>query len=283
MTARQESGAGLFQWTGNTNGGQCSVNHFTWTTGTFTTPSTFSETCADDASRNWVLTDLTASTDITTRLANGSGIGTYTATNVFIEIIFTVPDGDVIGPDGSYDKFLKSTRLGGEPFPDPEMPVKCKEVGRLDWLTPGANVGARNVTVEDNRREAALAVNYVIAWGDGTGNVYSKLPATHTYAEPGLYRITMRVQYRDGSIQIFATLINVDGNGCSLQMFIDEWLFLLVGIIGLLFLAAIIVQASKLKKNPKRKLRLLFLGTLVAFAIFIGIVLTYAYLIKVPA
>lgn len=210
--------------------------------------------------------------------------GECEVSSINVVVQYLLPGDDEEPPGGPLDEFFKFLRpTPGIPEFPPEMPLKCKDVGRLDWLLPVADVGSRNVTIEDNRREASLAVNYVIAWGDGTGNVYSKLPATHTYEDPGVYRITMRVQYRDGSIQIFTSLINVDGNGCSLQMFIEEWLPLLVGIVGLLFLAAIIVQASKLKKNPKRKLRLLFLGTLVVFAIFIAIVLVYAYLIKVPA
>ena len=157
----------------------------------------------------------------------------------------------------------------------------------MDWLSAVPGSGSRNVTVLDQRREASLAISYIINWGDGAHSSGTATPLSHTYSEEGLYSITVRIAYRDGSINIFTAWADVRGNNCSFQMFAEDFIPALTLLGALAFIAGLIMFATKktkvaLKPQVRRRLaRYLFVIVVAVFGFIVAMAL-YASVAGIP-
>ena|SRR3990167_945879 len=134
----------------------------------------------------------------------------------------------------------------------------------------------QDVTIEDTRSAAALAILYIWGFGDGTQQSTTNGSVRHVYEKEGLYTVTVRVQYRSGAIDIFLVNVNARGNECLFSEFVHDFFPILLLLIALMLLAVFIVQASKhrFRKKLKKLLRRLFLSVaLIAFAIMAAVVI----------
>ena len=224
----------------------------------YTTVVRFYELCNDE--REWTLADL-AAVRASAQCTLVGVDGVCTVTQMYLEVAFTVPAGGGGGtPEppvgGGYGTFRNDFALT---YPNPDPSRRCS-----------------NVTIEDTRSEAVLAILYIWNFGDGTQEQTTKGSVGHTYAEQGLYTVTVRVQYRSGAIEIFLINVNARGGECLFNEFVQEWFPILLLLIGLMLLAAFIVQLSKHRGDPnfKRLLRRMFLFiALIAFAIMAAVVI----------
>jgi hypothetical protein len=158
------------------------------------------------------------------------------------------------------------------------------DVSPFDWLLPQP-AGKRpctNVTLEDVRPSAALAILYLWSWGDGTTTVTTAPTANHTYAEEKVYKITVRVQYRNGAIDIFVIHVDTRGLNCSVSEFIQEIFPILLGLVGLALLSSIIVTASRRSKTAKKRLNTLFLVVAIGALVVVILVGLYAAILGIP-
>ncbi len=230
-------------------------------------------------------------------VANVTGLAAYTQVSTFYETCLgttewsqtvintatvsarcsdtTQPDGTTCSVTAMWAEVIVTTASGDEPsagaagFP-PDMTPVCAELGPADWILPTTSPGSLNVTIEDHRREASLALQYLVNWGDNTGTITPATPVSHTYARPDIYTITMRIQYRDGSIHIFASFIDLRGNNCALSAFVANF-FPALGLLGgLTAVGALIVTLSQ-RKATKRMRKYLLVVTVVAFGIIIAV------------
>jgi len=134
---------------------------------------------------------------------------------------------------------------GGQPRFPTDLDYAC-DLSPVDWLLAQSSVESRNVTIYDYRREAALATQYLVLWGDGgLGTESTTTPVSHTYAEPEKYVVTVRVVYQTGAIDIFTTYVDVRGNNCAVHSFAQDILPVVVLTAGLAFIAAFIVLATR--------------------------------------
>lgn len=163
---------------------------------------------------------------------------------------------------------------GGVGFPADAKPL-CAELGPADWILPTTRPGSLNVTIEDRRREASLALQYLVSWGDGTAVIVPKTPVSHAYAKPDIYTITMRIQYRDGSIQLFTSFIDLRGNNCALSAFVAEFFPILGMLGGLTAVGAFIVTLSQ-RERKKAVLKFLRKWLLAVTAVAFGIIIAVA-------
>ncbi len=224
-------------------------------TGTYTEVSTFYETCLGTA--EWTPAVLNTAT-VSARCADTTQPTgtTCSVTAMWAEVIYTIPGGDEVG-------------AGGAGFPADMLPT-CAELGPVDWILPTTQPGSLNVTIEDHRREASLALQYLVNWGDDTATIAPATPISHTYPAPDVYTITMRVQYRDGSIHIFASFIDLRGNNCALSRFVANFFPALTLLGGLTAVGALIVTLSQ-RKATKRVRKYLLVVTVVAFSVIIAV------------
>ena len=138
-----------------------------------------------------------------------------------------------------------------------------------------AAVQCSNITIEDTRSQAALAILYVWNFGDGKQEQTTKGSVGHVYEKEGLYTVTVRVQYRSGAVEVMLINVNARGTQCIFSEFVNDWFPILLLLIGLMLLAAFTVQAAKYRGDPdsKRLLKRLFLLiALTAFGIMAAIV-----------
>ena len=198
--------------------------------------------------------------------------GSWDWTGLFLQFS-APPSGDDGGGGGG----------GGNSLPYDFQP-KCS-LGVAEWLGPAVQPGSKTVIVNDQRREAALVILYNVNWGDGFAQAYTSSPFNHTYAQEGVYTITMAVQYRSGAIEIFVSeFVDVRGNNCSLQRFAREIFPVLSVLAGLATVGAVIVGLARRRIRDKlRKLleRYLLVVVLVSLGIIIATAI-YAASIGVP-
>jgi hypothetical protein len=166
---------------------------------------------------------------------------------------------------------------GRVPFPF-DFPEPSCGLGVVDWISPSVQPGSRTVTINDQRREAALVILYNVNWGDNTASSHVVSRFNHTYAKDGIYVITLAVQYRAGAIEIFVSdFVDLRANNCSLQKFVREILPVISVLVGLCVVGVFIVGLSrrrirlKLRKLLERYLLVIILvglGIIVAVAIY---------------
>ena len=229
----------------------------------YTTVVEFYELCNDE--REWTLADLAAVRVDASCTLNVAPAGVCTVTQMYLDVVFTIPDGGGETPEppisGGYGTFKNDFDLN---YPS------------LFDLNADPSRRCSNITIEDTRSEAALAILYIWNFGDGTQEQTTKGSVGHTYAKQGLYTVTIRVQYRSGAIEIFLVNVNARGDECLFNEFVHDWFPILLLLIGLMVLAALTVQLSKRRGDPnfKRLLRRLFLlVALIAFAIMAAVVI----------
>jgi hypothetical protein len=235
--------------------------HFLEVTGAYTTYTTANfiqgarQGCSDDGGAivfPWTLAMV--NNLLVTGLCDVAAGGTCEVSTINVLVTYTVGDGGDGGPPvdvgGGYGTFLK--------WFDVNYPRRCQDV-----------------TIEDTRSEAALAILYIWNFGDGKQEQTTNGSVSHSYEKEGLYTVTVRVQYRSGAIEIFLINVNARGNECRFTEFVNDWFPILLLLIVLCLLAAFIVEASKsrLEKNVRKKLRrLLLLIGLLAFGIMAAVV-----------
>ena len=155
---------------------------------------------------------------------------------------------------------------------------------RLYYSTNPKSFRCANITIEDVRPAAALAILYVWGFGDGTQETTTTGRVKHTYEKEGLYTVTVRVQYRSGAIDTFLINVNARGSQCLFNEFVLNFFPLLLLLIGLMLLATVIVQFSKYRidRDLKKLLRRLFLSiALLAFAVM-AVVAIYMAAMGIP-
>ena len=157
-------------------------------------------------------------------------------------------------------------------------------LGVGDWLLSTTQPGSKTVTLDDTRPEAALAILYLVNWGDGEFSRATSTPINHTYEEGKLYNVTVRVQYRNNVIEYFVTFVDVRGNNCALQKFSREIMPILWALGALSIVSAAIVTGARYRiaPNKRRALRRILLTVgIVALGSAMAIVV-YAYLAGIP-
>ncbi len=171
---------------------------------------------------------------------------------------------------------------GGGPAIPTDLSLACP-LSPLDWLVLNPVDGHRDVTIYDGRPEAALAVLYIVGWGDGVTTLSATTPVNHTYPADDVYTLSVRVQHRTGLIEIFTTQVDTRGNNCSAQKFANEYLGILLMLAVLFILAAVITIASRRIKGVRKKMfRRLFLWLGIGIILFaLGFVI-YAALAGIP-
>ena len=147
------------------------------------------------------------------------------------------------------------------------------------WLFPPDPASPRNclgVTLEDTRSVAASAILYLWGWGDGSTTQTVEPRANHQYVKEEVFTVTIRVQYRNGAIEIFTLRVDTREANCAFSGFVQDLFPILLALVVLLLISAVIVQTTKrLRMKPKRRLRRLFLtvallalGIMAAVAIY---------------
>ena len=157
-------------------------------------------------------------------------------------------------------------------------------LGVGDWLLSTTQPGSKTATLDDTRPEAALAILYLVNWGDGEFSRATSTPINHTYEEGKLYNVTVRVQYRNNVIEYFVTFVDVRGNNCALQKFSREIMPILWALGALSIVSAAIVTGARYRiaPNKRRALRRILLTVgIVALGSAMAIVV-YAYLAGIP-
>ena len=172
----------------------------------------------------------------------------------------TPDDGGIDGGGGAGAGF------GGGPT---QLDYRCDKLSPVSWISASTEPASKNVTIYDNRRVAALVLQYLVNWGDGWASSATSMPISHTYEKEGLYTITARVAYRTGEIEVFATFVDVRGNNCALHAFVQDIFPILTMLGGLAFIAAFILfltrKSNKLLKF-KKEVRVLLQRYLLAIA-----------------
>ena len=148
---------------------------------------------------------------------------------------------------------------------------------------PGIPNNCREVTIEDQRPEAVLAVLYVWSFGDGQVTTTSRGFVTHAYDEDGLYSVVVRVQYSTGSIDSFVVKVNARGSECIFSEFLNDFGPILLSLIALMLAASVIVMSvRRIPKDSKRLLLRVFLGVAIAATAVLLAVLGYAHWANIP-
>ena len=214
-------------------------------------------------------------------LRNGNTIATDTDGDGTASFTFTGGWGT-----GDVMRILKQPPGGeGGDIPDTQLAGGYGTFANLfDVKYPDPGKRCQNVTIEDTRSIAALAVLYVWNFGDGTQEETAKGSVGHVYKEEGLYTVTVRVQYRTGAIEIFLVNVNARGDECLFSEFVHDFFPLLLALIALMAIAAAIVQASKrrIEKRLRKLLIRLFLSVaLIAFGI-VAVVVIYTTGMNIP-
>lgn len=172
---------------------------------------------------------------------------------------------------------------GGLPSLPSDLNAVCP-LSPLDWLVAQPVTGHRDITVYDGRSEAALAILYIISWGDGKQDTKATTPVNHTYGKDGIYTLTVRVQYRTGLIEVYVTQVDTRGNNCALQKFANEYIGILLMLAVLLVIAAVIVTASRRRVSSKKRelFRKAFVWLGIGILAIVLAIVVYATLAGIP-
>lgn len=262
----------------NRGGAAGNIDITTWTTYDATTPDIQWTMDPSDAALQIVFefSGLPSGRSYTL-FRNGNSISTDSDGNTVAS--FTVTSG---WGSGDVMRVLQTLGTGGDVIDDedvdygfpPATRPTCNELTPVDWLIPTTQPGSLNVTIEDRRREAGIALQYLVSWGDGSATIVPKTPISHTYAVPDIYTITMRIQYRDGSIHLFVAYVDLRGNNCALSQFVNDVVPILGLLGGLTAVGALIVTLSQRKKTVVKRLRrYLLVVTVITFGIIIAVVI----------
>jgi hypothetical protein len=136
-----------------------------------------------------------------------------------------------------------------------------------------------NITIEDTRPAADNAILYMWAFGDGTINITTEPRVSHTYEEEGIYTVTARVQYSDGTIEFLTIRVDARTSKCYVGGIISSIFPVLLAMVALLFLTAIMVGISRMKEPRRRKIIKWVSSTGVLIVVFMFAVAVYAFLV----
>jgi PKD domain-containing protein len=186
----------------------------------------------------------------------------------FGQVTFNVVGDDA---DGGTWK-IQQVGGGGSPFVPRPTPLLSTLPG-----SPTCDPNTNTIFVTDTRPEAENAVLYVWEWGDGTSSTTSTGTTQHTYAQPGTYTITVRVQDTSGRVETFSGQVILTASGCAILNFAalaGPWLLALLILILVTILIQIVFNRTKHTR---------VLGAIaVALAIIILVFVIYGWPLELP-
>jgi len=146
-------------------------------------------------------------------------------------------------------------------------------------MTKDPRGGCKLGSFRDTSPSAGLAILYLWSWGDGTTSSTFAPLANHTYLEEKVYRVYVRVQYRNGAVEIYTFQTDTRAANCYISEFVQDWFPVLLGLMGLCLISALIVARSRHSKSAKKNLSTMFMlvaGGCLAIVIVVAIYTTIA-------